>query len=309
MPGRAARQVLLAVLCLAVAAVIADGARAAAPTPRFGHVFLVVGENTSAGQLSRRRAPFLAALERRSATLNDYRTFRRSSSLGQYVAMVSGQYTRCEANNALPGRCHQAVANLFSQLAGTGRSWRDWQESMPAPCTRVDTGKPARHNEYTAHHNPVLYFTGLRASCAADNLPMGGTGAQDTPAFDAALARGAVGDLNLIVPNDCENGHDPCGGDPVRHFDRFLAREVPRIEASPAFGSDGLIVVTWDEGGDPPHDPSHVLSVLAGPLVRPGSQSSARYDHYSLERTLADGFRLPPLAHARTARPIAGVWR
>jgi hypothetical protein len=34
-----------------------------------------------------------------------------------------------------------------------------------------------------------------------------------------------------------------------------------------------------------------------------------RYDHYSLERTLAQGFGLAPLAHARKARPIAGIWR
>jgi hypothetical protein len=73
----------------------------------------------------------------------------------------------------------------------------------------VDTGRPVRHNEYGAHHNPALYFTDLRASCAADNLPMGGTGAKDTGAFDKALTHGDVGHLNLIVPNDCENGHDP----------------------------------------------------------------------------------------------------
>jgi hypothetical protein len=309
MPGRAACQVVLAALCLVAGAAIPAGASAATPVPRLGHVFLIVGENTSAGQVSVRRAPFLTRLARRSATLTDYRTFGRSSSLGQYVAMVSGQYTRCEANNALPAHCQQTGESLFSQLAATGRSWRDWQESMPAPCTTVDTGRPARHNEYTAHHNPALYFTGLRATCAADNLPMGGTGARDTGAFDAALDDGPMGELNLVVPNDCENGHDPCGGDPVRHFDRFLAREIPRIERSPSFGPDGLIVVTWDEGGDPPHDPTHVLTVLAGPLVRPDSRSVAPYDHYSLERTLAEGFGVPPLAHARAAHAIVGIWR
>jgi hypothetical protein len=30
---------------------------------------------------------------------------------------------------------------------------------------------------------------------------------------------------------------------------------------------------------------------------------------YGLERTLALGFGLPPLAHARAARTISGVWR
>jgi hypothetical protein len=91
------------------------------------------------------------------------------------LALMCASAPAARAANALPAHCRQAAPSLFSQLAATGRSWRDWQESMPAPCN-----------------------------------------------------------FNLIVPNDCENGHDPCGGDGVRHFDRFLAREVPRIEASPA---------------------------------------------------------------------------
>src|SRR5690349_12738097 len=105
MPGRAARQVMLVAFVLFGAGAMAGGAGAAAPVPRFGHVFLIVGENTSAGEVSARRAPFLTRLARHSATLTDYRTFGRSSSLGQYVAMVSGQYTHCEANNALPAHC------------------------------------------------------------------------------------------------------------------------------------------------------------------------------------------------------------
>jgi len=180
---------------------------------------------------------------------------------------------------------------------------------MPAPCYRRDSGTPARHNEYGAHHNPALYFTGLKASCRTMSLPMGGTGAKDTAAFDAALNTGSVGDFNLVVPNDCENGHDPCGGDGVRHFDQFLAREVPRIEASPAFGPDGVIVVTWDEGADPPHDPGHVATLLLGPLVRAGAVDRARHDHYGLARTLAEGFGVAPLAHARATRAITSIWR
>lgn len=244
MPGVGVRALLVMAVALTVAGVAATSATAGGGVPGFGHVFLIVGENTSAGQIDRRHAPYLSRLLRRSARLTNYHTFVRSGSLGQYMAMVSGQFTRCEAANALPAHCGQAAPSLFAQLASSGRTWRDWQESMPAPCTRVDTGRPARHDEYSAHHNPALYLTTLAATCAADNLPMGGTGPRATGAFDAAVAAGAVGDLNLVVPNDCENGHDPCGGDPVRHFDRFLAREVPRIEASPAFGRDGLVVVT-----------------------------------------------------------------
>lgn len=93
---------------------------------------------------------------------------------------------------------------------------------------------------------------------------------------------------------------------PVRRLPRAGS---PKIQASPAFGSDGAIVITWDEGADPPHKPGHVLTAVLGPQVRPGSVDGRRHDHYRLERTLAIGFGVAPLAHARTAPAITSIWR
>src|SRR6478736_5740314 len=124
----------------------------------------------------------------------------------------------------------------------------------------------------------------------------------------AALTTGAVGRFDMVIPNDCENGHDLCGThNSVRQFDDFLAREVPKIQASPAFGSDGLIVVVWDEGSDA--DPLHVGAALLGPQVKP-SRSAAKLNHYSLLRTLEDGFGIRRhLAHAARAHAFTGIWR
>jgi len=293
-----------------------------ARVPRFGHVFVVIGENTSYAQITPAHAPFLTGtVKPQGAWLTNDHSFVRSSSLGQYIAMVSGQFTKCEANNDLPDHCHQRVGNLFSQLSATGRSWRDWEESMANPCGPIDDGAAWARNIYSAHHNPALYFTQLQggrvdeaiapaAPCRDNDLPMGTTGPDDTSAFDQALRTGNLGNLNVVVPNDCADGHDPCGTrDRVRQFDDFLAQEIPRIEASPAFGSDGVIVITWDEGADPPQQPGHVLAAILGPLVRPGSTDATRHDHYGLERTLALGLGVAPLAHARTATAITTIWR
>jgi phosphatidylinositol-3-phosphatase len=309
-------------LIVAAAVAAAPGPAVAAAVPSFGHVFLIVGENTSYEQITATHAPFLVGtVKPQGAWLTGYHSFRKSSSLGEYIAMVSGQYTKCEANNDLPDHCHQRVPSLFSQLASTHRTWRDWEESMANPCGPLDSGAAWSRNIYSAHHNPALYFTGIqggrfdeaiapRVACRDFDLPMGTTGPDDTGAFDAALADGNVGDFNLIVPNDCENGHDPCATrDPVRQFDAFLAREVPRIEASPAFGADGTILITWDEGADPPRNPGHVLLAALGPLVRPGVVDRTRHDHYGLERTLAEGYGVRPLAHARRAAGITAIWR
>jgi hypothetical protein len=128
--------------------------------------------------------------------------------------------------------------------------------------------------------------------------------------FDAALQTGNVARFDLIIPNDCENGHDACQtNDPVRQFDSFLAREVPKIQSSPVFGADGLIIVVWDEGADPPRDPLHVGAALLGAHVKPGTVKR-RLNHYSLLRTLEDGFRIRRhLAHAARAHAITGIWR
>src|SRR5205823_12677035 len=136
-------------------------------------------------------------------------------------------------------------------------------------------------------------------------------GPNDTTVFDRALQAGDVARFDMVIPNDCENGHDACGThDTVRQFDDFVAREVPKIQASPAFGSDGLIIIVWDEGADPPHDPLHVGAVLVGTHVKPGTVLSRRLTHYSLLRTLEDGFGIPRhLAHAARAPAITNIWR
>jgi hypothetical protein len=94
----------------------------------------------------------------------------------------------------------------------------------------------------------------------------------------------------------------------VRQFDDFLAREVPKIQASPAFGSNGTIIVVWDEGSD--LDPLHVGTAVIGPLVKPGSTSTVHLNHYSLLRTLEDGFGIGHhLARAASAHAFTGIWR
>jgi hypothetical protein len=312
------RQVLAAaVLALAFAA----PARAAVPSVH--HLVLIVGENTSYAQITARRAPYLTGtLKPQAAWLSNYHSFTKSHSLGQYIAMLSGQYTRCEANNDTPDRCHQNVPNLLQQLDRAGRTWTDWEESMANPCDWVDHGNDWSQNVFSAHHNPAVYFTGVHgrgydeavkpsAECLTGDLPMGSTAPNDTSAFDGALRAGRLSDFTLVVPNDCDDGHDPCPdkrSDRVAQFDGFLAREIPKIDASPAWDpAHDLIVVTWDEGSDPPQQPGHPLMAVIGSAVTPGVYKT-RYDHYSLARTLEDAFGLEHLAHARTARPIDGIW-
>ena len=137
--------------------------------------------------------------------------------------------------------------------------------------------------------------------------------------FHRRLEAGTVDDFNYILPNGCDDGESNCK--PVNNrytqFDNFLSREIPRIMASPAFGSDGLIIVTYDEseregglakkwgygaGG-------HVATLFLGPQVQPGEYPGA-FNHYSLLRTLEDGFRLNGyVGYANDVTAIDPIWR
>jgi hypothetical protein len=114
--------ILTALLAFGMASAPQAPAAGVDGVPAFGHVFLIVGENTSYEQITPAHAPFLTGtVKAQGAWLTNAHSFVKSSSLGQYIAMLSGQYTACEANNDLPDHCHQRVPNLFSQLTARTR--------------------------------------------------------------------------------------------------------------------------------------------------------------------------------------------
>ena len=319
---RSTAALILSAAIVAGAVTIAAASPTAQPpltrsAPAADHVFLIIGENTSASQITPVHAPFLTgALRPQAAWITTYHSFKKSSSLGNYIAMTSGQFIKCEANNDLPDKCHQNVENIFHQVQATGRTWFEYSEGAANACDIVDHGAAWSKNIYSAHHNPALYYLDVHgkgydeaitpsAACREHNLPAGTTAPNDTSTLDAALASGNVGALNVIIPNDCENGHDPCATkDPVHQFDDFLAREIPKIKASPAYGSTSVILITWDEGADPPLDAGNPLLLAIGAGVTPHATTTGSYDHYSLLRTTEDLLGLPAIAHARHARPL-----
>lgn len=317
---------LLAALSLLASVAMLGSARAETAarqtTPTLGHVFVLMGENQGLDKLTLKHAPYLVgSLKPRSAWLTDYRGVTLGGSLANYLGMTSGRFKKCDLNDDLPDHCRFKGDNLFHQLDAAGMTWRSWMESMPHPCDFIDSGVAWWSDIYTVHHNPAMYYTNVqggvydegitpRRECLKSVLPMGSTQPNDTRAFDRALAKGDVGRFNLVVPNDCENGHDACPAkaDSVRQFDRFLAREVPKITHSPAFGRDGVIIITYDSGLSPKH--KQILFAAIGPKIKPGIYTDGPYTHYSLLRTLEDGFNLPRhLGNAASAKPLAAIWR
>ena len=156
---------------------------------------------------------------------------------------------------------------------------------------------------------------------------LAGMSANDVPAgdlqkpmgtFNEALAKGQVANFNLIIPNGCDDGEANCGPIHNRYtqFDNFLASEVPLIQQSPAFGPDDVIIVVYDEderaGGLAQKngfgEGGHVVCAILSGLAVPGDAGEVAY-HYSLLRTIEDGFGLPDyVGYANDVTPINGIW-
>jgi hypothetical protein len=302
--------------------------------PAFGHVFLLIGENTTFSQLDKNSAPYMTGtLQQNSAWLTNYFAVTHYSE-ANYVAMTSGQFTECEQLDGSAASCHQNVPNLFAQLDTTGVSWQSWMESMPAPCYLLKTGGDSTLNKYAPKHNPALFYDniegaggiwsasatnqGTSAGCLANDIAAGTTGPNDMSAFNAALSSGSVARFNLVVPNECEDAHDNCAppGNPITQFDNFVAREVPLIENSSAFGSDGVIIVTFDEAqtsspiraGNVGNGGNVAFAVIS-PLAHNAVYDTSGYNHYSLLRTVEDGFGITNyIGNAAAVNAISNIW-
>ena len=226
------------------------------------------------------------------------------------------------------------VPTLADQLSAKHVTWHGYMGDMGNDLTREPDrcGQPASSagtgmkdgtqtasatDQYAARHNPFVYFHSLidSGSCERNVVPL--------THLVGDLARTATTpDFSFIVPNLCDDGHDaPCTGKDATgssagglvSVDHFLSTYVPKIEASPAFQKDGLLLILADEsdGQDAtsccgetfgPNSPlpgiypesgngqgGGLVGALAiGRCVRAGATDATPYNHYSLLRSLED---------------------
>src|SRR6266568_4034458 len=287
---------------LSPAAVQAEG------VPALGPVFLIIGENTTYSHLTTTNAPYLMnTIRPRAAWLSNYYAATHWSQ-ANYVAMVTGQFTRCEQQD-YGTSCHQNVDNLCHQMDVAGLTWKVWLEAGSAKCDTGSGGSCASNTAcpltgfYTTGNPPILFddiegpngvwsATTPSAECLANDVPAG-TPTSGMATFNADLASGQIASFNTVIPNGCEDGEANCK--PVNNrytqFDNFLRAEVPKIAARNGLGSGG-----------------HVLCAILSPLAVPGSYGQ-KYYHYSVLRTLEDGFGITSyLGDANEVSPINNVW-
>jgi len=290
---RAARAVLAVLVVGWIGSGITLAARAseaqtdAAIVPRFSRVVVIVFENKNASQvLNSGVAPTFDRLARRYASLTAYHGVAHAS-LPNYLALVSGSTQGITSDCTA---CSLSARNLADALEMAGRTWKTYAEGLPRTGF---TGPTA--GRYAKKHNPFLYFRDVldRPARLQRIVPLAH--------LQRDLTANRLPDFSLVVPDLCHDVHD-C---PVATGDAWLKAFLPPLLRSPALKL-GVVFLVFD--GDSTRK-GRVPALVLGPLVRPGSRSSGRYDHYSLLRTIEQAWELQPLGKSAGARPITGIWR
>ena len=229
------------------------------------------------------------------------------------------------------------VKMIGDQMEAAGLSWRGYMEDLGNDPMRdgtcghptvgkrdpTDTEKREAQDQYAMWHNPFVFFQSLiadSARCAAHVVALS--------RLTADLATSArTPNYVFITPNLCNDAHDvPCADGSesgLAAADRFLYHWVPIITQSPAFKADGVLIITFDEsasgtapdtsmaccgergmpgaslppGGSGPGG-GRVGAVLLSPFIKPGTVSTAPYNHYALLRSVEDMFGLAHLGYA-----------
>ena len=274
---------------------------AAGKIPDFDHIVLIVLENQNYDAvIGNPQMPKLNDLAKKYVLLSSYYAVRHPS-LPNYIALMSGDTQNITSDCK---DCFVNQKNLADLIEASGRTWKAYQEDMPSTCFIGDS------KLYAQKHDPLIYFDSVRLDktrCDRSIVPL--------TQLDSDLAAKQLPDFAFIAPNLCNSGHD-CGQDTA---DTWVNDMVTKLQASPAFSGNTLIIVVYDEAekkntgsccGMGNKAGGQVAAVLISPQARPGFTDDTQYSHYSLLKTILTAWGLPALGKTQDAAtlPIAAPW-
>lgn len=271
---------------LALALSVTVAASATGP-PHVQRVLIVVLEN--ADYATALVQPFLAQLAREGALLRNSFAVGRHS-LPNYLAMTAGSLHGVASNTPVT----LDVPHIGDLLEAHGRTWKVYVEHYPGRCFLGSRSGP-----YVRRHVPFLHYKNVQAN------PERCRRIVEAAELAIDIQNGTLPDYSFYVPDLNHDGHNTG----VTEADQWLSQTFgPRLK-DPRFMHDTLFVVTFDEGRGWWHG-NHIYTVFYGDRVIPGAVSDARFDHYSLLRTIEDLFTLGTLGQEDAhASAVTGIWR
>lgn len=187
------------------------------------------------------------------------------------------------------GDCSFNAPNLVDQLDAHQKSWKAYMEDMPAPCFNGESsgGIGPFGQLYVRRHNPWMYFQDISGNPTRCNqvVPLS--------QFAGDLQNNQLPDFVWISPNLQHDMHDGS----IEDGDSWLSSFVPQILDSPAWKDNGVLFILWDEGttnagccGDAAG--GHTIALVIAAKGKQGYQSQTPYTHYSVLRTIEEGWQL-----------------
>jgi hypothetical protein len=256
--------------------------------PQFGHVFIVIGENSAYSQTyNSTTMPYLTSLANQYGLATKYWSDTHPS-IGNYEVLTAGQiFTNNDKDT--PSSLPLSGDNIAFEVQQAGKTWKDYVESGMG-CGALNSGT------YYVRHDPLQYFTNINTETA--NFVCFSQFATD-------LANKTLPNLSWLSPNGTDDGHDTSAS----AFDSWLQTVITPLLASSYFqpGGDGLLIITFDENNDTgsPNCSAtsvgqgcggQVETVIISALSKPAYQSTAgdpanfntTYDEANILRTIAD---------------------
>src|SRR5438067_2022092 len=184
---------------------------AAGTMAKFGHVFIVIGENSSySSTYNSSNMPYLTSLANQYGLSTKYWADTHPS-IGNYEVLTAGQIFT-NNDSATPSSMPLSGDNIAFEVQKAGKTWKDYVETGMG-CGAVHSGN------YIVRHDPLQYFTNINTEKA--NFVC-------FSQFATNLANKALPDLSWLSPNGCDDAHD-CS---VGTFDNWLKTEIGPLLAS-----------------------------------------------------------------------------
>ena len=293
-----------AVLSAALVALVGGPVSASDPGSRsdlknFQHVFVIMMENTAyKGLIGNPNAPWINFAANNYGLATDYHGVSHPSQ-PNYIAATSGALNGVFNDNDITIN----VPNIVDQIESSGRTWKGYMQSLSLCTTKLD--HVCGDQLYERKHNPFVSYKDVQTN------PARMANVVDFSQFAADLAGGQVPDYSWISPDQCHDMHGrstagACNFGNVQGListgDTFLSDTVSAITSSSAWTGNSAIFITWDETDFPFVDVSgccdavpgggHVVTIVISHSDHAARTSSVAYNHYSMLRTIQDGWRL-----------------
>lgn len=288
-------------LC-ALSAALAAGCSVEAParpsctTPPPLKVVLVIEENHGYSQIiGNPDAPYINRLAGEGASFS--RSFDVTHpSQPNYLALFSGSTQGITDDQVHPHDLFN-TPNLGSKLLAAGLTFGGYSEGLPQAGSDVEDAGDDATGLYRRKHNPWVNWQDDTVPLPPAKLPP----SVNLPFTAFPADPDQLPTVAIVVPSQRHNMHDGS----VAEADSWLQQNIEPFVRW-ARTHNGLLILTWDEGGMPEFD--RIPTILHGPMVRTGIYDGV-VNHYSMLRTLEDLFGLPHDGQTPSAGPVqCDVW-